>query len=250
MEDELKAVVPSRYTITVSAAQLRTVDSARAEWEVDLAAYFLEILRENSWSAIGRPRITIAYDPALTGDEVRVAVEEPDIIYNGGPFRIPRGDGQVWAALTFVIVLIACGFLIVGILRPDWLDEFPVSFPWTVRPAQPLVLPWDSDGEQPVSWWGSARDAILGRAPGGSRGEVVASPCLAVRAGEPSTRAATLPGSCIQRGTILTWQEGQIARGESFRGEDRWLEVGEAGPEWGRNVGQKLYVWMGGVEKR
>lgn len=189
MEDELKPVVPSRYTITVPAAQIERLGEAREEWERGLAEYFMEVLRSNRWSAIGQPRVTIAYDPALTGIQVQVAVEEPNLIHNGG--TIPRRKHRAAMIVAFVGVLLICIAVLMAVTRPG---------PWGNRadtPGKQSETSSTGHGLPFLSWWNDTSRGILGIAGGKTSAEVDSSPCFVVRAGSPSNSVATRQSNCI-----------------------------------------------------
>jgi hypothetical protein len=254
MEDELKLMPPSRYTIVVPDETRVRLRGDIAEWERELSEYFLDVVRDNGWSAVSHPIVKIVYDPALRGSEMRVAVDESYLVHHGGtrPKRArTRGFPTV---LISSAMLLACAYLLALLAIPGLL---PSSF----RVPDGIESAWRSAGSQVDSWWDAATGAVAGRVAGQGergasadrqgdermRGEVTAHPWLSVRAGTPGRSGGVHPNVYFPRGMELEWSSSQVVAGESVSGEDRWILVGTAGPEWGDREGQDLYIWMGGL---
>jgi hypothetical protein len=252
MQDELKLMPPSRYTIVVPEDMRFRLRGDVAEWEEELAQYFLEVVRDNGWSAVSHPMVKIVFDSSLTGSDIRVAVDEGYLVHHGGTAPKNARTSRFTSVLVSVAMLLACAYLLALLAIPGLL---PSSFhlPDGVQSA------WRSAGDQVDSWWdgaiaavtGGVRDrgrTVIGGEGGESmRGEVTARPWLAVRAGAPSRSGGVHPNVHFPQGMELEWSSSQIVTGEPVSGEDRWIHVGTAGPEWGDREGQELYIWMGGL---
>lgn len=245
---------PTRYTVVVPDEMRFRLRGEPGEWETELAEYFLDVVRENGWSAVSHPMVRIVFDPALKGGDIRVAVDESYLLHRGQ--TVPRRTrGSVLSTvLVSSAMLLACAYLLALLAVPGLLPS-GFSVPGGVQSA------WSSAGDRVDSWWDAARARIAGafesrpsQASGESReggdatrGVVTASPWLTVRAGSPSRSGAVHPNVHFPQGMELQWSPSQVVQGESINGEDRWIEVGTAGPEWGDREGQPLYVWMGGL---
>lgn len=259
MEDELKLVPPSRYTLAVPAEQEPRVRESLPIWREQLIDYFLELARQNGWSVVGQPRIEIAFVPDLRGNTVMVSVDEGYLANHGRPVR-RRGRsgplGLLAKALVSLCIMLAGLSLFSLIAAPDLWRAVPLPVSdATLREAPGRAADWwrgagpwaaraVSDGLQ------SASRAVQEMMPRRLTGEVVASPGLSVRAGSPSTAGGTRADVFLPRGTVVQWWSFQEVRGEAIAGEDRWVEIGRAGPEWGDWEGARLYVWIGGLEVR
>lgn len=266
MADELKPVAPSRFVLAVPAEQFSRLGSTVREWEEQLAEYLLEVVEENGWSAVDHPRIQILPDPQLRGNTVMVSVDEGYLVRHGRTLRQKKrrevlvpflaSMGAMMASLYMFVLLVTPGMV------PAWLPSLrlPTAGAVPTPPGdRPLALP------PLAAWWDNARDIVTEAASGTIKsavrvlreavprrvtGEVGVSPGLNVRAGSPSRTGGVSPSGFLPEGTVLHWWSFQVARGESIAGEDRWVEIGRAGPEWGDRVGEKLYVWMGGLRVR
>lgn len=253
MQDELKLMPPSRYTIVVPEDMRFRLRGDIAEWEKELAEYFLEVVRDNGWSAVSHPIVKVVFDPSLTGSDIRVAVDESYLVHHGGTAPKRTRASGLSTVLVSTAMLLACAYLLALLAIPGLL---PSSFhlPDGVESA------WRSAGDQVDSWWGAASGAVAGgiaeRTGTGSRageggenmrGEVTSFPWLAVRAGSPSRSGGVHPNVYFPQGMELQWSASQVVTGETVSGEDRWIRVGRAGPEWGDREGQDLFIWMGGL---
>ncbi len=257
MVDEVKLVAPSHFLLAVPAEQFERLGPSLREWEAQLAEYYLEVVEENGWSRVDHPRIRIVADPDLRGNAVMVSVEEGYLVHHGralGQRKRRRALGSFLASSAAVVAsLYLVALLLLPGLVPAWAPA--PGLPEGGRITAPALGRW-WDGTRQAATRGLA-DGVqaLGRAAGEAvpkrvTGEVVVSPGLTVRAGSPSRSGGVSPDGLLARGTVLHWWSFQVARGESIGGEDRWVEVGRAGPEWGDYQGQKLYVWMGGLQVR
>ena len=261
MEDELKVMPPTRYTIVVPEDMRFRLGGDIAEWEDELAEYFLEVVRENRWSAVSHPMVRVMYDPRLKGSDIRVSVDESYLAHHGDPVPRRARSSVLTTVLVSSVILLACAYLLALLAIPGLL---PTSFE---TPALPAVVgsgvqsAWHSAGDRVASWWdgdggpgngqeGSGPQAGDGSGQSGTkvRGEVTVYPMAHVRAGSPSRSGGVHPNYHFPQGMKLEWSPSQVVEGESINGEKRWIEVGTAGPDWGDRQGQKLYVWMGGLK--
>ncbi len=262
MVDELKPVAPSRFLLVVPQARPAELESHREEWEQQLTQYYLEVARQNGWSVVTPPAVEIVADPDQSGSWVRVAVDEDYLVYRGAALRHPRWQrGNLIPLLASSAAMIACLYLAILLVVPGAMPSW-ARFPQlpSGQPSSPAPAPQPTPAPR-VAFWDSASKAVGDGFQAMSRGVgdtiphrvsavVSPSPGLAVRAGSPSREGATLdgPNGRLPQGSTLQWWSFQVVHGESIGGEDRWVRIGLAGPEWGSDTGKVLYVWMGGLE--
>lgn len=257
MVDEVKLVAPSRFLVAVPADQFARVGPELREWESQLAEYYRQVVDENGWSSVDQPRIRVAAGPELRGNTVMVSVDEEYLVQHGRSFRPGNRRGGRLSLLSSAAAMAVGLYLVVLLAAPDlipsWMPTPSLPQPEAIS-APSLADGWEAAQETAVrtvsDGANSLRRAAETTLPKRASGEVAASPGLTVRAGSPSRQGGVSPEGFLARGTVVHWWSFQEARGESIAGEDRWLEIGRAGPEWGDRSGQKLYVWMGGIEVR
>jgi hypothetical protein len=252
MEDELKMMPPSRYTIVVPENMRFRLQGDIREWEEELADYFLEVVRDNGWSAVSHPIVKVVYDPDLAGSDIRVSVDESYLVHHGGTAPKRARTSGISTFLVSAAMLLACAYLLALLAIPGLL-------PSSIRLPDGVESAWRSAGDQVDSWWGGAIATVTGGAEdraravvGGQdgemmRGTVSVHPWLSVRSGTPSRSGGLHPSVYFPQGMEVEWSTSQIVTGESVNGEDRWIKVGTAGPEWGDREGQDLFIWMGGL---
>ena len=264
MEEELRPVPPSRYRIALPAAEVERLRDEIPGWEAELRDYFLQLVRENGWGVASPPEVRIVTDARPGRGQPPVAVENDLLIPGTAMSPLARRRGGPFAAASSLVGSV-CLYLLVLLASPQ---AIPTALqPGALAQGAGAVLQagWGLAQRGAGTLWQGAQDAAgltIGRAllpaarasespsPREYTGVVSASPALAVRAGEPSTRGGVRPGGRMPRGSEVRWRENQVVRGEAIEGEDRWIEIGMAGAEWGPRTGQPLYVWMGGVAER